>query len=58
MLWRFAIFALPHEPLAHGATGVRRDVLHWRACAGAGVHHDCVFHGAVLLQRVHNVGHG
>jgi hypothetical protein len=45
------------EVLAHGATGVRRQVLH-AADSEAGSHDDGVFHRAVLFQLANHVGNG
>ena len=50
------IFALVAEVLAHGAAGVRRNVLQGWADGGRGGDHDGVVHGAVLFQLGHHGG--
>src|SRR5690606_25624264 len=40
-----------HEPLAHGAARIRRDILHRRRVRGGSHDHDGIFHRAVLFQR-------
>src|SRR5690606_6151601 len=43
------------EVLAHGAAGVRGDVLHRGRVGGRGGDHDGVLHRAVLLELAHDV---
>ncbi len=53
-----AILAVPHEVLAHGAAGHRREVEQGRGLRGGGAHHDGVAHGIVFLERLHYLGYG
>ncbi len=46
------------EVFAHGAAGVRRQVLHGGRVRGGGRDDDGVFHRAELLQLAHHVGDG
>src|SRR5271157_2597576 len=46
------------EILAYGAAREGRDVLHGGRVRGRRAHHDAVFHGAVIFQRLHHLGHG
>ncbi|MNS56143.1 hypothetical protein D3C72_889950 [compost metagenome] len=49
------IFTAVTEVFAHGATGVRRDVLHGGRFRSGSGDNDGVFHRAVLFQRAHDV---
>src|SRR5512139_769603 len=51
------VFADVAEELAHGAAGVRCDVLHGGSVGRGRGDHDRVIHGAVLFQLAHDVGH-
>src|SRR3972149_2455675 len=51
------LLALLHELLAHGAAGVRRQVLEGAGVGGVGRHHHGVLHRPVLLQRRHQRRH-
>ena len=46
-----------HDVLAHGRTGVGRQVLQRCRVLGAGHHDDGVLHGPELLQHGHRLGH-
>jgi hypothetical protein len=50
------ILAAVAEVLAHGAAGIRRDVLHGRGFGSGGRNHDGVGHRAVLFELAHYVG--
>ncbi len=50
--------ALPHEIFGHGAAGVGGDVLHRGGIGGAGDDHGGVFHRAVALEHVDDLGDG
>jgi hypothetical protein len=51
------IFTDIAEELAHGATGIRCDVLHGRSIGSGRGDDDGVLHRAVLFQLAHHVGH-
>ena len=51
------IFAPVHKVLAHGAAGIGGDVLHRRLLRGCGGDHNGVFHGAVHLEIMDDLGH-
>ena len=46
------------EVFADGAAGERRQVLHGGRIGGRGHHHDGVFHGAGVFQRLDHLGDG
>ncbi len=46
------------EVLAHGASGIRRDVLQRGGFGGGGGDDDGVLHGAMLFELAHDVGDG
>ena len=54
---RLAVLAGVDEVLAHRGAGHRRDVLQRGGIGRGGGHDDRVFHGAVLLEGLHHVGH-
>src|SRR5258708_2981702 len=45
-----------HDLLAHGAAGVRRQILQWGGILGAGMHDDRVVEPAILLQDLGDGG--
>ncbi len=51
------VLPLFHELLAHGAAGVRGDVLQSGRIGGGGHDHNRVIHGPILLQGRHHAGH-
>ena len=52
------VLALLHEVFAHGAAGVRGDILQGRQLGCGSGHHDGVAHGTGLGQALHQVCHG
>jgi hypothetical protein len=50
------IAALIHELFSNRAAGVGSKILHRGGVGGRGDHDDGVIHGAVALERVHNLG--
>lgn len=52
------MFAVVSEVLAHGASGVRSQVLQGSGIRCGSRHHDSVFHGIGICQPLHQLGHG
>jgi hypothetical protein len=53
-----SVLALVAVVLPDGAAGVGRDVLQGGGVGGAGADHAGVFHGAVAVEHVDDLGHG
>ena len=52
------MLAVIAEEFAHGAGGVRRDVLHRSRLGSRGGYHDGVTHGAEIRERLHHLRDG
>ncbi len=52
------VLAVVTEPLTHGRTGERSDVLEWSGLGGGGGNNDGVLHGVVLLKGLDELSNG
>jgi hypothetical protein len=52
------VLAIVTEPLTHGGTGERSDILKWSGLRGSSGNDDRVLHGVVLLKGLDELGNG